>query len=210
MTDKLNEARSVCYGVLSLLFIYRAASRKPQDTIALLKAIESSDFDDEARKSAQALAARLEAGGGFEALDEEFSTLFLIPFGETTPMNASVYYDDTEASKPLLIVKEVLAASGLRKESGRFGDNEDNFGFVFTLMSRLCRAGGEALEGAKRLYFEIIRPFAPQFLKRLKKNKNISLYNLSVNLTERFLAFEEEFHASLRQSGTHIDREESK
>jgi TorA maturation chaperone TorD len=198
---ELNKARSVFYGALSLLFIYQAASKKPEDTIGLLKAIEESDFDDAACQSAKTLRSRLEKDG-FGALDEEFSALFLIPFGDLTPMNASIYYDEMEADKPLSTVKEIMALSALRKESGKFSENEDNFGFVFALMSRLNRLAAQeedsaAFIGAGRLYGEIIKPFAPQFLKRLKKNKNISLYNFVVEIAERFLAFEEEFYASL-------------
>jgi TorA maturation chaperone TorD len=197
-SDRLDEARAVFYGLLSLLFIYRAASRKRGDPIALLSAIEASDFDDEACKSAKALRLELEKEGGFERLDEEFSALFLIPFGDVVAMNASVYYDDMEAGKPLSAVKDILNLFALRKEAGVFSENEDNFGFVFALSARLIRLSldgdSAASVAARRLYKEIIDPFAPKFLKRIKKNPNISLYNLVANLAERFVLFEAEFY----------------
>ncbi|GHV10396.1 hypothetical protein AGMMS50229_21460 [Campylobacterota bacterium] len=131
--DDFNEARSVLYGALSLLFMYKAAGKKPQDTIKLLGAIEDSDFDGAATASAKTLQKALEQTDGFDKLEEEFDTLFMLPFGDAVPMSASVYYDDLEAGKPLLAVKEVLNLAALRRDDDNFGDNEDNFGFVFAL-----------------------------------------------------------------------------
>ncbi|MDR2033139.1 MAG: molecular chaperone TorD family protein [Helicobacteraceae bacterium] len=196
---ELNAARSVLYGALSLLFVYGAAHKKPEDTITALKAIEDSDFDKEACQNVKLLREALEKEGGFDALGEEFSALFLIPFGEIVPMNASRYYDEQEAGKPLAIVREILKNRALIKDSQKFSENEDNLGFIFALMSRLNRQSAQGEEqsaiAAQKLYKEIINPFAPNFVARLKKNPNIALYGFAVNLLDRFLLFEAEFYS---------------
>ena len=200
MQTEINQARTVFYGALSLLFIYQAGSKKPNDLITLLTRIEQTNFDDKACQAARSLRTELETEGGFSRLDEEFNALFLLPFGQQVPMNASVYYDQLEAGKPLLIVKEVLNRVGLRKEKQAFSEHEDNLGFLFALMLRLLKdaltgQNNTAYVAAHRIYEEVLKPYAPQFCQRLISNDQAVLYKHAGLLLKRFMAYEEEFGA---------------
>ncbi|MDR3347343.1 MAG: molecular chaperone TorD family protein [Helicobacteraceae bacterium] len=206
MENELNEGRAVFYGVLSLLFIYKAASKKPEDPIKLLGAIEESGFDDAACQSAKKLRLALREENGFDEFDDEFSQLFLLPFDGNVPMSASVYHDDLEAGKPLLKVKEILNIAALRKEQKNFSENEDNFGFLFALMTKLAResaAGNNvAFIAMGDLYSAVIKPYAPLFAARIKADKRSRLLKEAAILLERFMNAEDKFYGSLKkQSG---------
>ncbi len=207
MQQELNQARAVVYGTLSLLFVYQAASKKPEDLLNFLQALEESGYDDAACDAAKELRTRLQQSGGFEELDEEFSDLFLLPFGNGVAMTASVYQDEREAGEPLLRVKEVLNLTGLRREVGNFSDNEDNFGFVLTLMANLTREASLTEEmgafiASGDLYRNVLKPFSPAFVGAIMTNGRASLYRLAAVMLDRFMAFEEHFYGSLALTNT--------
>ncbi|MDR2905851.1 MAG: molecular chaperone TorD family protein [Helicobacteraceae bacterium] len=195
MKENLNAARAFFYAALAQLFIYGAAKKTPNETIALLGGILDAGFDKEAANAAKNLKNSLE-NGGFETLDEEFSELFMSPFGAKIAMSASVYYDGLEAGKPLVAVKEAMNIAALRKD--KFAEHEDNFGFVFLLMSKLCKSDENALFiAAGKVYAEVLAPYSAKFLAAVIANPKATIYKDAARLAERFLAFEREFYASL-------------
>lgn len=212
MQPQIQQARTVFYGVLSLLFMDKAAQKNPGELTRLLKAIEESGFDEAACQAAATLKAACEDAEGLEAMDEEFSELFILPFGQRIPLTASIYYDEREAGAPLLKVKEVLNLAALRRESARFSDHEDNFGFVFTLMARLIRQGVEEddnaqLVAANALYEGVIKSYAPLFADRVLSAPRAHLYKAAALLLNRFLIAEAEFYETLgAMAGTSMPR----
>lgn len=201
MNRELDQARAVFYALFGVLFSYEAPKRSKNELISMLETIESSNFDEAGVVAASELLDVI--ASDLASLEDEFSELFVLPFGDGVAITASIYHDDREAGEPLIRVRELLYLAKLHKEDSEFTESEDHFGFIFNFASQLIRLEVDSGDGVYRtimnsLYSELISPYAPQFAKRIASHKTAKIYKSVATLLDRFLAFEASYYASLK------------
>lgn len=191
---EIDRARAVFYGLFSLLFTYKAPSRSFDELTQMLEAIEKSGFDKEASTAAENLLDLI--GSNAQKLEDEFEELFVLPFGNNTPITASYYFDEREAGEPLVKTKELLLLAKFIRADELFSDNEDHFGFIFGFATKLLNDPTSANRTIlATLHKEIIAPFAQPFATRVKTHPKSKIYKEIAVLLDRFLAFEENYYS---------------
>ena len=84
-------------------------------------------------------------------------------------------------------MRKILAKTNIRRDESKFKENEDNVGFVFTLMNEFI---GKFDECEEELFKNIINPNIDEFIENLYEHKNSEIYKDVAVLLNEFIAFE--------------------
>ena len=90
-------------------------------------------------------------------------------------------------------MRKILARTDIRRDEAKFKENEDNVGFVFTLMSEfIAREGELELYGEleEQLFKEIINPNIDEFINDLFNHESSEIYKDVAVLLQGFIEFE--------------------
>jgi TorA maturation chaperone TorD len=154
---------------------------------------------------------RASFSGDYEALDQEYQALFVVPLGRYVTPYEAVYRDERavgdEVVRGLLMGPSTLAVKALYREAGvevDLPELPDHVGLELGCMGGLCDAeararangDGQAAQGARslqrRLMDEHLLRWAPSLCARVRENAPGAFYRGIAVLTEAFLRHERE------------------
>ncbi|WP_103636206.1 molecular chaperone TorD family protein, partial [Campylobacter concisus] len=102
--------------------------------------------------------------------------------------NSLSFYDEGyEVGHACANVRKILAKTNIRRDESKFKENEDNVGFVFTLMNEFI---GKFDECEEELFKTIINPNIDEFIEKLYEHQNSEIYKDVAILLNEFIAFE--------------------
>ena len=151
--------------------------------------------------------------GDYEALDQEYQSLFVVPLGRYVTPYEAVYRDervvDDQVVRGLLMGPSTLDVKALYREAGLEVPAEllelpDHVGIELGCMQSLCEAEARAWEGAdaegaeragqlqRRLLEEHLLQWVPALCARIRENAPGPFYRGIAALTEVFLRHEAE------------------
>lgn len=155
--------------------------------------------------------------GDYEALDQEFQNLFMVPLGRNVTPYEAVYRDEREIDgarvRGLLMGPSTLAVKQLYREAGAaisedFKDLPDHVGLELACMEFLCRAEAQAWDREdlaevqrvrdfeRRLLQEHLLQWVPALCGRIRERAAGPFYRGIARLTEAYLAQEADALAS--------------
>ncbi len=146
--------------------------------------------------------------GGWDALDQEYQSLFTVPLGRYVTPYEAVYRDervvDGEVVRGLLMGPSTLAVKAIYREAGVEVSDDvrelpDHVGLELGCMQVLCDAEARAWEAGdtsalaraqalqRRLLRQHIRQWTPRLFERIRSNAPGPFYRGIVALTDAFL-----------------------
>ncbi len=189
----LNPARSVYYGLFSMLFVFSEEKERFDKVCEILDVLIKNPLDESSKKACIDLKFFIE-NEGKEALSDEFDLLFNVPSGEVVRTTASFYDEGFESGRKLVEVKNFLAKTEIRRDEKHYKESEDSIGFLVTFMHELIELiikGKEEYENLQHcLFAEILNGFLDEFIDSLYNNSNAKAYKEVAVILNSFLEFE--------------------
>jgi len=151
--------------------------------------------------------------GDYEALDQDFQSLFMVPLGRYLTPYEAVYRDERQIGdarvRGLLMGPSTLAVKQLYREAGAalsedFKDLPDHIGLELACMEFLCQGEAQAWdqenldevrrlrEFQRRLLQDHLLQWVPTLCRRMRESATGPLYRGIASLTEVYLADEAE------------------
>lgn len=195
MENEILDARIFYYSLFSKFFVFSYESDRFEGVKEALNLLLNYAIDEKSAISLKNLAENFDE----ELLITEYDDIFHSP---PSPVRTTVsYYNEGyESSLSCLEIKKILAKTKFRKDSVKFIENEDNFGFLFVLMSEFIKFGKledkNYLEYAKEIFTKFLNPFIDEFIGAIYIHKSSNYYKDVVNLLMSFVELERVFYGT--------------
>ncbi|AQW83103.1 TorD/DmsD family molecular chaperone [Campylobacter pinnipediorum] len=190
--DKNNilNARKIYYLLFSKLFVFNNKKDRYDSVFDILNTIKQSPLDE---TSSIGINNFLENFTDFNALADEYDDIFHAP---PRPLhNTFSYYEEGYSSGSSCVrVRKLLSKTNIRRDEKEFKENEDNVGFVFSLMfdfiSYILDKDEKYEEFSKELFESTINPFIDEFILNLYNHQNSKSYKSICLILQSFIEFE--------------------
>ncbi|PSM53298.1 putative formate dehydrogenase-specific chaperone [Campylobacter blaseri] len=197
MIDKKNveKARLLYYSVLSKLFCFSYDDDRFYGLIDGLKLMLQSPLDSNSEIALRNLVESINED--YSNLSKEYDDIFHAP---PNPVRTTIsYYDEGyETGVACVAIKRILAKTTIRRDESKYVELEDNFGFIFTIMSKFieqCIDGNEKYEEyAEELFVNYLNVFIDEFLNAIYLHEKSNFYKDIVNLMVSFFEFERAYY----------------
>lgn|GEM_PF-3562299 len=201
MENDLIKARLLYYSFFKTLFLYEELSLEPKDDFKdLVLILKDSPFDENLKESLERVSLEIYENG-FVNILSEYQKLFFEPNGASLGFTASFYNEGYEAGTMLVRTKDILNQSLIRKDSEKFPDNEDHFGFLFTMMGHFLEIELDSNEQSckykelsKSLFSEVINGTVEPFIEAIVNSVDSRLYKDIATILFGFINFERFFY----------------
>lgn len=212
MIDKQSvlDARRIYYSLLSKLFVFSWDDDRFSGVKEILDLIAANPMDENSQKALWNLQAAFGAEN-LEGIVDEYDRIFHAP---PNPIRTSIsfYEEGYESSGPCLEIRNMLLKTKFRRDEKRYKDGEDNFGFLFSLMSNFIELG-KSQENYQDLSDEIfarfLNPYIDEFIEKLYTHPKAEIYRSVAALMASFFVFERIYYDSVApQSGKNIKVQE--
>jgi len=183
--EEFAAGRKLYYAVFSKFFVFCEDKGRFDGLNQMLDLIEEYSLNDEVSIAVKNIKSKFDERN-LENLIAEFDDIFHTP---PRPLRNSLsYYDEGyEVGHACADVRKILAKTSIRRDESKFKENEDNIGFVFTLMNEFIGKFGECEE---ELFKTIINPNIDEFIENLYEHQNSEIYKDVAVLLNEFIAFE--------------------
>lgn len=202
MTDKIGvlNARILYYSLFSKLFVFTYDSGRLDGVDGVFKLVVQSPIDESSKQAAIILSQSANSSG-LKPFFQEYDAIFHGIKGGVK--NTISYYDEGyEGGISFVYLKRLIAKTNLRRDEEKYKENEDNFGFIFALMSEFLqrqKAGfDEYEEFANELFMEFLNPFVDEFADAIYLNENANLYKEISTLMRSFFEFERIYYGTTK------------
>ena len=186
--EAINQARGMLYGLCGLVFTENGVRDHKAPIVEGLEVVVQNPFDDTAAAAAQGLLSVLKSD---HDAAQEYTEIFITPFRRPTGITASFYHEQREAGRMLLLAREFVQKTAIRRDEKHFLAPEDHFGFLFGLMEHLLLAG-EA-DQARALFETLLNPFMDAFITSVETHEAAEFYRYAASFLERLIAFDRSF-----------------
>lgn len=204
MIDKqsVENARIVYYSLFSKLFVFSWEADRFSGVKEILDLMIANPMDENSQKALLNLQAAFNASS-LEGIEDEYDRIFHAP---PDPIRTSIsYYEEGyESSGPCLEIRNLLLKTKFRRDEERYRDGEDNFGFLFSLMSNFIELGKEDenyQDLSDEIYSRFLNPYIDEFIERLYTHSKAEIYRSVAALMASFFAFERIYYDTAPQSG---------
>lgn len=205
MIDKksVENARLLYYSIFSRLFCFSYDEDRFNGVLQGLKLIANASLDSRSEEALKELISNID--DKYENISKEYDDIFHAP---PSPVRSTIsYYDEGyETGVACVEIKKLLAKTNIRKDKTKYVEFEDNFGFIFTLMSKFIElyiGGKEEYEQyAHELFEKYINIFIDDFLNAVYIHEKSNLYKDIVNLMVSFFEFERAYYGVNSQEHT--------
>lgn len=183
--EEFAAGRKLYYATFSKFFVFSEDEKRFDGLSKMLDLIEEYSLNDEVSHAVAKIKSKFNEKNP-ENLITEFDDIFHTP---PSPLRNSLsFYDEGyEVGHACADVRKILAKTNIRRDESKFKENEDNVGFVFTLMNEFI---GKFDECEEELFKDIINPNIDEFIENLYEHKNSEIYKDVAVLLNEFIAFE--------------------
>lgn len=183
--EEFAAGRKLYYATFSKFFVFSEDEKRFDGLSKMLDLIEEYSLNDEVSRAVANIKSKFDEKNP-ENLITEFDDIFHTP---PSPLRNSLsFYDEGyEVGHACADVRKILAKTNIRRDESKFKENEDNVGFVFTLMNEFI---GKFDECEEELFKNIINPNIDEFIENLYEHKNSEIYKDVAVLLNEFIAFE--------------------
>ncbi len=189
----INKARAVYYNLFSKFFVYPKDMDKYKELLNILSFIKQAPLDSNCEEALSNLELKLPKDSN-ELLISEFDELFSNPNFLVVKSTASFYDEGIENGNKRLEMLQFLAKTTIRRDEKSYFENEDNIGFIVTILFELLESfnNGEAkYENTIHCIFEqILNSFVDEFNEELYNHEKSDIYKEVAVLFSSFIAFE--------------------
>ncbi|ELK0695171.1 molecular chaperone TorD family protein [Campylobacter upsaliensis] len=185
--ENLRSARSLYYQCLGEVFSFSFSQNRLANLTQYLSAMNECVFDDTLKTNFAFLLESLKTPQDMQKLIKEYDLLFLT-LKSAIPTTFSYIGEGFENSNALLLVRQILIKSKLRRNEAFFKEGEDSVGFCFLLMSEFLREKSDDL--AKELFEKLINPNIDEFLNLILANEVALLFKEIALIGAAFIEFE--------------------
>lgn len=190
----MDMGRIVYYAFFSKIFVFTYDEDRFCNLLDICKVLQDCALDDSSENSLKNLVKEFE-NNGYEGLKKEYEELFNALKNQVR--NTISYYDEGyETSLAHFNVRQILAKTEFRKDESKFKENEDSFGFVFTMMSIMLK-DYESL--CKELFVEFLNPYVDDFMLAIKNHPKSKIFLDITNIMESFFEFERVYYGCKKQ-----------
>lgn len=189
----INKARAVYYNFFSKFFVYSKDKDKYEDLLNILSFIKQAPLDSNCEEALSNLEAKLPKNSN-ELLIGEFDEIFSNPNFLVVKTTASFYSEGIENGKKRLEMLQFLAKTTIRRDEKNYFENEDNIGFILTVLFELLESfnnGETKYENTIHCIFEqILNPFVDEFNEELYNHEKSDIFKEVAVIFSSFIAFE--------------------
>lgn len=193
MIDKQSvvDARRVYYSLLSRLFVFSWDDDRFSGVQQMLDLMAANPMDENSQKALKNLQLAFDSKN-LESVVSEYDRIFHAP---PDPIRTSVsfYEEGYESSSPCLEIKNMLLKTKFRRDEKRYKDAEDNFGFLFSLMSNFIELGKNDenyRDLSDEIFVRFLNPYIDEFVEKLYTHPKAEIYRNVASLMASFFAFE--------------------
>ncbi len=197
MIDKksVENARLLYYSILSKLFCFSYNEDRFDGVLDGFKMMANSSLDGKSEEALKNLISNVD--NNYENISKEYDNIFHAP---PSPVRSTIsYYDEGyETGVACVEIKRLLAKTNIRRDKSKFIEFEDNFGFIFTIMSKFIElyvnGKDEYKEFAQELFEKYINNFVDEFLDAVYMHEKSNLYKDVVGAMSSFFEFERVYY----------------
>ena len=186
--EAIDQARGRLYGLCGLIFTENGVRDHQEAIKEALAVVVQNPFDDTAASAAEGMRSLLRAD---HDAAQEYTEIFITPFRRPTGITASFYHEQREGGRMLLLAREFIQKTPLRRDEKRFLAPEDHFGFLFGLMEHLLLEGESAQ--ARSLFESLLNPYMDAFITSASAHEAAELYRYAASFLERLITFDRSF-----------------
>lgn len=191
------DARILYYSLFSKLFVFTYDNKRLDGVYEAFCLIMRSPINDYSRDAATILGHN----PNLNDLIDEYNAIFHDIKGGVK--NTISYYDEGyERGISFLHLKRLIAKTNLRRDETKYKENEDSFGFIFTLMSEFLhqeKAGfDQYAEFSNELFMEFLNPFVDEFIDAVYLSDKAKLYKEISTLMRSFFEFERVYYGTTK------------
>ncbi|CZE46880.1 TorD/DmsD family molecular chaperone [Campylobacter geochelonis] len=192
MIDKqsVENARVAYYSLFSKLFVFSYDKDRFCGVKGVIDMMLQAPLDELSEFALKELSIDFEDEN---RVISEYDAVFHAP---PKPLRTTIsFYDEGyESGVACLRVKNLLAKTKFRRDEIKYKDQEDNFGFLFALMSEFItlqiKGEKEYEVYANELFTSFINPFIDEFCDNLYIHEKSEIYKNISNLMTSFFEFE--------------------
>lgn len=185
-------ARILYYSLFSKLFVFSTSDERFSGVSKILSLISTAPLNDDCSRAIMQISAAFNEQDPSNLIDE-YDAIFHSP--PKPVRNSMSYYEEGyEMGYACVRVRKLLAKTDIRRDEKNFKENEDNVGFVFTLMSefinRATNGEGKFDELSTELFETVINPNIDDFINAVFLHKDSEIYKDVAVLLQGFIEFE--------------------
>lgn len=195
MIDKnsVKNARQFYYSLFSRFFVFSYSEKRFDGVKDALVLMIDSPLDDISKEALQNIISKFDE----LKLIEEYDDVFHAP-PSPVRVTISYYSEGYESGEAHAKVKKLLSKTKFRKDDTKFVENEDNFGFLFTLMSELI--DDETI--CSEIFTEFVNPYVDEFISCVYMHDKANFYKDIVILLRSFIEFERAYYGVSKPTET--------
>lgn len=181
--SNLRDGRILYYSVLSRLFVFTYDEGRFDGVKDSLFLMAQNPIDEISKNSLNNMLSKFDE----QKIIQEFDNIFHAP-PKPVRTTISFYKEGYESAVSNFEIKKAIADTHIRKDASRFVENEDNFGFLFTLMAEFIKDKNEDKES--EIFIKFLNPFVGSFLESIYIHDRSDFYKDVVNLAKSFFELE--------------------
>ncbi|NLK67494.1 MAG: dehydrogenase [Campylobacteraceae bacterium] len=183
--ESVKDARQLYYSLLSRLFVFSYSDERFSGVKETMSVMATSPLDELSKDALEHVVDKFDTS----KLIEEYDDIFHAP---PTPVRVTISYysEGYESGEAHAKVKKLLSKTKLRKDDSKYVENEDNFGFLFTLMSQFI--DDETL--CTEIFTEFINPYVDEFIANVYTHDSSDVYKEIAIILRSFMEFERAYY----------------
>ena len=189
----LNKARAVYYNFFSKFFVYSKDMNQYIELLNMISLLKQSPLDINSEKAFSSLETKLLKDSN-EKLISEFDEIFSNPNFDVVKTTASFYNQGIENGNKRLEMLQFLAKTTIRRDEKNYFENEDNVGFIvtvlFELLESVCQGERKYTNTIHCIFEQILNDFVDEFIEELYNHQKSDIYKEIAILFSSFIAFE--------------------